>query len=399
MSSTSEFARLRLAARTLLEWKVPTSSRQYQIVLNDLLRVHANAKSWGLQPGNKLFTLDENGVILWYLSETLGVAELDEAFKEDPSDMFEPAEVRSAKRLHRLCLARLVEYGAASDSSTQAWVNGPQKSNVVERVIETFRQYARHPQYIERQFTLAYHVLVGMMLDEQDALRREIIEEFWSQSAPAPINSEIRRLAEQIRKSSTALTAVSLVLMSVSGILAFTKVAQSLNQQLLNSVVVDTKFLTLSISLITIIFLFLARVSFPSLKKGFAGLLFRFRFLFWVGDFDEILTLRFDKLIGFICTTKFKLFLTLLTKPTQRSGDLFDTLLYRTHMITTDAAKQLLAVIPSSDIDAPRKVKLLRRLTHIKIKKSEFIHRRFLHQSRLVTSAYNRKGSRSKART
>src|SRR5258706_12804818 len=71
MISKDRLQRLRLAARTLIEWKVPVSTEKYQTVLSDLLAIHPYAFDWGLRVNNQVFEIDERGVLLWYLSETL----------------------------------------------------------------------------------------------------------------------------------------------------------------------------------------------------------------------------------------------------------------------------------------------------------------------------------------
>ncbi len=67
MPSLDESLRLRLAARSLIEWRTPRQSADYQLVLNRLLSLHPIARSFGL--GADILDLDDDGAILWYLSE------------------------------------------------------------------------------------------------------------------------------------------------------------------------------------------------------------------------------------------------------------------------------------------------------------------------------------------
>src|SRR5438046_2762380 len=63
--------RLRLAARTLIEWNTPTSSPLYRQVLEKLLEAHPSAQAGGLTIHSSVLKVDKRGIILWYLSETL----------------------------------------------------------------------------------------------------------------------------------------------------------------------------------------------------------------------------------------------------------------------------------------------------------------------------------------
>lgn len=69
--------RLRLAARTLLEWRTPSSNPDYKRVLSDLLKDHAGAQLHRLAENADVLLLDEDGSLIWFLSETLQNHEKD----------------------------------------------------------------------------------------------------------------------------------------------------------------------------------------------------------------------------------------------------------------------------------------------------------------------------------
>src|SRR5262249_41621450 len=64
-------ARLRLAAKTLVEWRTPTWSPQYREVMQELIGVNKAARGLGLTSSHPLLSIDERGSLLWYLSDTL----------------------------------------------------------------------------------------------------------------------------------------------------------------------------------------------------------------------------------------------------------------------------------------------------------------------------------------
>jgi hypothetical protein len=398
MTVPAHLARLRLAARTLLEWKVPTTARQYQTVLHDLLTAHPHAASWGLRPGSKLFELDENGIILWYLSETLSTG-LEDNVSDVNRESLVTNEIRSPKELNRLCFKLLMQYGTGSDSNALAWPGGPQKSTIVERVIETFRDYTRDPQKAAERFILAYHVLIAMLLEEDNPLKREIVEEFWGKVSASPLhNTEIRRLAQNIRKSSIALSAGLLTVVATAGTLGLFKGVESVSRNLSESTALNYLLMLSSVIVSAFATLITVRVSFPRLKNALADALSTLRFRLTPRYFDDVLTLPFHRLLGFVCTTKFKLFLNFLTEPSPEWGNLFHIFLYRTRLMTADAAKSLLSLVGSSEFDALTKTQLLRRLSSIKITRYDLIYRTFIKQSHMASGQYDKRLTRAMRR-
>jgi hypothetical protein len=71
MNTTRTNYELRLSARILLEWRTPPGNPDYQAVLTDLLETHAGAALHGLSKRQEIISLDEDGSLLWFLSETL----------------------------------------------------------------------------------------------------------------------------------------------------------------------------------------------------------------------------------------------------------------------------------------------------------------------------------------
>lgn len=67
--------RLRLAAKTLIEWKTPQTSPDYQRILKDLLETHPLAKKFEIDATHPLIKLDHKAIVLWFLSETMGKIE------------------------------------------------------------------------------------------------------------------------------------------------------------------------------------------------------------------------------------------------------------------------------------------------------------------------------------
>jgi hypothetical protein len=63
--------RLRLAARTLVEWRTPSGNPDYKGVFADLARAHTGAAQYGLAENQDVLRLDDEGSLLWFMSETL----------------------------------------------------------------------------------------------------------------------------------------------------------------------------------------------------------------------------------------------------------------------------------------------------------------------------------------
>lgn len=70
MSSKSTL-KLRLAARTLLEWRTPPSSEEYRLLLQDIFSVHPVTTYFHLTIPDKILASDDHGALLLYLSDTL----------------------------------------------------------------------------------------------------------------------------------------------------------------------------------------------------------------------------------------------------------------------------------------------------------------------------------------
>ena len=62
--------RLRLAARSLIEWKTPRTNPHYKRVLSALLQRHTLAAGMGFTAKSPILSLDDRESVLWYLSES-----------------------------------------------------------------------------------------------------------------------------------------------------------------------------------------------------------------------------------------------------------------------------------------------------------------------------------------
>jgi hypothetical protein len=78
-STNPQLMRLRLAARTLVEWRTPQSSEYYKAIMESLIDSNALAKDFGLTLKHQIISLDERGSLLWYLSDTLEADSLTSA--------------------------------------------------------------------------------------------------------------------------------------------------------------------------------------------------------------------------------------------------------------------------------------------------------------------------------
>ena len=72
MASSTDLLRLKLAARTLLEWRTPNASDEYVRVLDALLVEHSVARARGMSSARGVARLDHDGHILTYLCTCVG---------------------------------------------------------------------------------------------------------------------------------------------------------------------------------------------------------------------------------------------------------------------------------------------------------------------------------------
>ena len=131
MNTTEPHLKLRLAARTLIEWKTPITSSEYQRVLANLLNVHPNASLWGFTPNKKFIELDDQGTVLWYLSETM-CAEQAKLSVEQSNGKFRGY----IEFLRKVSIEGLINYGVSGYTNSVMWTGGPTKSKVADTIIE-----------------------------------------------------------------------------------------------------------------------------------------------------------------------------------------------------------------------------------------------------------------------
>jgi hypothetical protein len=117
--------RLRLAARTLLEWRTPRSNADYRRVLRDLVAVHPLAAGANLLINEPLLALDDSGTLLWYLSETLDdPLHRDQVFR-GREDVYALASVVTDETF---------EASIADDATTSLWRLGPTGAQVADAI-------------------------------------------------------------------------------------------------------------------------------------------------------------------------------------------------------------------------------------------------------------------------
>jgi hypothetical protein len=116
--------RLRLTARALIEWRTPISSITYREVLDELIAVNPLATSIGITPQSRILKYDDQGVVLWYLSETLkSEVPRPDTFENWPMTL----QLRAEEVIYR--------YGRAGVNDTELWEKGPMKSQIAEGIV------------------------------------------------------------------------------------------------------------------------------------------------------------------------------------------------------------------------------------------------------------------------
>src|SRR5262245_2693942 len=68
MVDIDETLRLRLAARTMIEWGILPSSPEYGRVLEELIKIFQKSYEGSSRPNIEILRLDSNGTFLWFLS-------------------------------------------------------------------------------------------------------------------------------------------------------------------------------------------------------------------------------------------------------------------------------------------------------------------------------------------
>lgn len=130
--------RLRLAARTLIEWKTPVASPNFKAVLNDIIQSHPYARSYGLSNDSKLFTLAHNRTLLWYLTETLDVAATDDHSKGSEDTSRYPTDLMEAWKIvyKEHCCPQLIDAGILDRKHTVPGTGGLTKAQVAAEIAE-----------------------------------------------------------------------------------------------------------------------------------------------------------------------------------------------------------------------------------------------------------------------
>src|SRR6266571_1260662 len=122
--------RLRLAARTLIEWKTPITAAEYQRVLSDLLKTHPKSSSWGLTLDKEFLNLDDRGVVLWYLSETINT--------EEPKEKLNLVDIDPNRHII-LLMSNLMDYGTSIQEGEETFEGAYRRSQVADTIFEAIK--------------------------------------------------------------------------------------------------------------------------------------------------------------------------------------------------------------------------------------------------------------------
>lgn len=129
---TSEELRLRLAARALIEWRTPHTSPLFGNILRDLIRVSAIAKQLQIREDSKVLKYDQQGVILWCLSEAIDADE-----SPIPAlDMDRVSKYWATQRLKRV----LSDYSRMGVVDMELWRGGPMRSQVASAIVSGIKK-------------------------------------------------------------------------------------------------------------------------------------------------------------------------------------------------------------------------------------------------------------------
>lgn len=212
MTSSEQLNRLRLAARTLIEWKAPSSSESYKAVLSGLLQYHPVAARWGLKIKSRVFLLDTQGVILWYLSDTLNaqVGTFNNAVgvQEDKIQALE-----TSRYVHDLMRSFFLRNYLSKDRE-ELWPRGPSKSQIYNIIID--RLFTDPVSLLDKSLQVrAYEALFSLLVPFEPDLQREIISDLL-QTSPS---TRFQRLSRFLENSTHGTLIVQIVVGFIIGII------------------------------------------------------------------------------------------------------------------------------------------------------------------------------------
>jgi len=201
--------RLRLAARTLIEWKTPQSAQYYQQVLGDLLRFHPQASTWGLTTEKDFLRFDERGIILWFLSDTISDPVLSVA--SDGDRWWSVFLSENATFL-------LTNY-ALTKSGEHTWDGGPRWAQVADCMITELVQQLAPPANKSRDKRRGKKrlrlppktsfVLLAVMFGYEERLMRERIALLLE--TVRPTSRWMQTLAEIVKNGSTLVVVSQMI--------------------------------------------------------------------------------------------------------------------------------------------------------------------------------------------
>lgn len=195
--------RLRLAARTLIEWKTPSTTEQYKSVLSDLLKSHPNAARWGLTLNSDVLQVDTEGSVLWYLSDTLDANDLGYIGNKRTQD--EPDFLEQSVK------AFLDDF-VFSRKANVLWPGGPTQLKVAALILETTNSKDPTPNY------QGWRTLLALLIPLESKMGVRLVENLLQKQRF--VTAKLQSLAIFLRRSSTAviiLQAVICVLLFLYG--------------------------------------------------------------------------------------------------------------------------------------------------------------------------------------
>lgn len=184
MEANDELNKLRLAARALIEWRTPPKNENYQRVLGGLLRCHPAGTLADLR--NPVFEIDDDGTLLWYLSET---------FDEDRMKFSQATSPNP--ELLGIAYRQLVRSTLFRKSATrELWPGGPRARWAVERI----RDALLSPN--ERLREVGVNSIVALQVPWPQAARESCLRSlgYQSPSLSRQMERTMRRLYTRVKQ-------------------------------------------------------------------------------------------------------------------------------------------------------------------------------------------------------
>jgi len=198
MSLPERMNRLRLAARTLVEWRTAVSSEQYTRIMSALLRYHPNASLYGLNVGSDVLKIDDQGSLLWYLSDTLNVN--NSSGITGKSGLSEKAFIDDAVKefLNQYAFTKTTEF---------LWAEGPTKLKIAGLILETTSSEDANRR------NLGWKTLLAIIIPLDANLQVEFITKLLKSQGLLP--GKLQSVAIFLRRSSLFILILQAVICSL----------------------------------------------------------------------------------------------------------------------------------------------------------------------------------------